>query len=249
MKKLIFLLIAFGMAATSVRAQTRFLSKGKIEYERKIDVKRQYDPADMDNFMKDMIARMPTFHSSYFDLYFSGNETWYTPVPDDTHTNSMVAWTIGPAKDNIILTDLNRKTIQSRKDIFDETFALQDSLRHIDWRITPERRTIAGFECRKAVGIICDSVYVVAFYTDEILVSGGPESFNGLPGMILGLAIPRLYTTWFATKVELVSPDEKDFKVPSRGKKVTRRTLMSTLGESLKNWGKNGQRYIWWALL
>jgi len=31
-------------------------------------------------------------------------------------------------------------------------------------------------------------INAVAFYTDDIPVSGGPESFNGLPGMILQVA-------------------------------------------------------------
>jgi GLPGLI family protein len=38
-------------------------------------------------------------------------------------------------------------------------------MRNYQWRITDETRTIAGFECKKAVTKICDSVYVVAFYT------------------------------------------------------------------------------------
>jgi GLPGLI family protein len=48
---------------------------------------------------------------------------------------------------------------------------------------------IAGFNCRRANAMIMDSIYVVAFYTDEILTTGGPESFSGLPGMILGVAL------------------------------------------------------------
>ena len=43
----------------------------------------------------------------------------------------------------------------------------------------------------------------------------GPELFTGLPGMILGLAIPRYYTTWFATKVELADIDETKIVPPA----------------------------------
>ena len=59
-----------------------------------------------------------------------------------------------------------------------------------------------------------DSVYVIAFYTDQITTTGGPESFNGLPGMILGVAIPRINTTWFATKLELVEVKPQDLIAP-----------------------------------
>ena len=66
-----------------------------------------------------------------------------------------------------------------------------DTARKVQWRLSDETRTIAGFECRKAVGIFDDSIAVFAFYTDEILINGGPESINGLPVMILGLGMPR----------------------------------------------------------
>ncbi|MGL1507608.1 GLPGLI family protein, partial [Vibrio parahaemolyticus] len=72
------------------------------------------------------------------------------------------------------------------REVYERTYLVQDSVRQLDWRITDETRDIAGFECRKAVTKICDSVYIVAFYTDQIPVSAGPESFGGLPGMILG---------------------------------------------------------------
>jgi GLPGLI family protein len=95
-----------------------------------------------------------------------------------------------------------------------------DSTIKIDWKITSEPRTIAGFECRKAVARIFDSVVVIAFYTDEIIPSSGPESFGGLPGMILGLAIPRLHTTWYATKLELIDVSGQII-APREGKKYT----------------------------
>jgi GLPGLI family protein len=52
---------------------------------------------------------------------------------------------------------------------------VEDSLLKIKWKITADTRNIAGFECRKAVGILFDTVAVFAFYTDELMISGGPE--------------------------------------------------------------------------
>ena len=122
---------------------------------------------------------------------------------------------------------------------------IKDSLRNLDWRITDETREIAGFECRKAVTKICDSVYVVAFYTDQIAVSSGPESFGGLPGMILGLAIPRLNTTWFATKLELVEPTPVQLSPIQKGKKVNWNQLYTELKKGFKDWGKEADKRLW----
>src|SRR6185437_10397918 len=89
----------------------------------------------------------------------------------------------------------------SQKTIFDQPFLVKDSLRKIKWKITDENREIAGYNCRRANGLMMDSIYVVAFYTDKIPVSGGPESFSGLPGMILEVALPHENVIWRATKV------------------------------------------------
>ena len=115
--------------------------------------------------------------------------------------------------------------------------------------MSDEKRTIAGMDCRKAVGKICDSVYVVAFYTEDIMVSGGPEMFSGLPGMILQIAIPRLNTTWIATKIDIVAPKESDFTISDKGKKVNQKELYDNLRESLKDWKKYADKNIWWSML
>jgi GLPGLI family protein len=135
--------------------------------------------------------------------------------------------------------------VSIQRDIFENTYLIKDSVRNLDWHISNETRDIAGFECKKAVTRICDSVVVVAFYTDQITVSSGPESFGGLPGMILGLAIPRLYTTWFATKLELIDPTTAQLNPVQKGKKVNRQQLHSEIAKALKEEPKR----IWKASL
>jgi GLPGLI family protein len=245
MKYLFSAFLLFTVAAT--QAQTQFIAKGRIEYERKINVHRQYEPTDDETWYKEFISKLPKFHTSYFDLYFTDNKTLYKHNRDGDGPKNF--WGIGPAKENTIVTELDKHAFTGAKRVFEENYLIQDSTRALEWKISEETRTIAGFECRKAVAKICDSVYVVAFYTDEILASGGPESFNGLPGMILGLAIPRLYTTWFATKVMLIDPKDSDLATPTRGKKVNQKALEATLQKSLKDWGKEAQRNIWWVML
>ena len=105
-------------------------------------------------------------------------------------------------------------------------------------------REIAGFNCRRANAIIMDSIYVVAFYTDEILAPGGPESFSGLPGMILGVALPHEHITWFATKVEMVPVEPAELNAPVKGKKVNNKELLETINNTFKDWGREGAFYL-----
>lgn len=241
-----FILIVLGITAGN--AQQLFISKGKIEFEKTINIYKQMeDEVDGDNqntFMELFKTSLPKSKTYYFDMYFDADRSLYKPGKDDLPP-VVNQWILGPGNENIVYKDLNKQESISRKGIYDNTFLIQDSLRKIEWKITNDTRTIAGFECRKATAIIMDSIYVVAFYTDQILTSSGPESFGGLQGMILGLAIPRLHTTWFATKVEVVNFKEQELAPPTKGKKITQSDLKEQLKKSLKDWGKEGTRNVW----
>lgn len=223
-----------------------FLSEGKIEFEKKINL---YAQLDDDNSWTEFAKKtMPNFKTTYFNLVFTRNKTLYMPGREGSErTNDF--WEQPVAEENVVYSDLEKQKSSSQKKIFDQIFLVQDSIRTIRWKITNEMRTIAGFSCRRANAIIMDSVYVVAFYTDEILAAGGPESFTGLPGMILGVALPHQHLTWFATKVQAVRVDENEIVVPVKGKKVNDLALKKTLEESLKDWGKNGKRFIQFMML
>src|SRR4051812_26713026 len=223
-------------------AQTQFIVKGKIEFEKKVNMHRQLD-SEEDEGWREMIKKMvPATKTSYFDLSFNGNKTIYAPGREVVTAQKAPDWFDGPANDNIVFTDLDEQHVVSQKTVFDNVFNVQDSVRKINWKITPDTRTIAGIECRKATAIIMDTVFVVAFYAEQIVTPGGPESFAGLPGMILGLAIPRLFTTWFATKLELVEVKETVLVPPKKGKKTNLSNLKTQLKPSMKDWGKMGAK-------
>lgn len=223
-------------------AQQQFILKGKIEYEKKVNMHKQID-SDEDETWREMVKKMvPPTKITYFDMYFNGNKTIYMPGREVVTIQKAPEWFDGPANDNIVYTDLDKQNTVSQKTVFDNVFNVQDSVRKINWKITPDTRTIAGIECRKATAIIMDTVFVVAFYADQVVTPGGPESFAGLPGMILGLAIPRLFTTWFATKVELTDIKETVLAPPKKGKKITSSDLKIQLRSSMKDWGKSGAK-------
>ena len=115
--------------------------------------------------------------------------------------------------------------------------------------MTNETRQIAGFNCRKAVGKLFDSVYVFAFYTDEITTSGGPMSLHGLPGMIMGITIPRMFTSWVATKLQVNGIDDKKIVAPTKGKKKKAKELQETVVKATKDWGSYGQHRVWQIFL
>jgi GLPGLI family protein len=221
-----------------------YISDGVIEFERKVNLYAQLDkenPASAD-IKKDI----PQFKTSYFTLSFSGDKTLYSHGRVNPANDKL--WRL-PAEDNIIYTDLDSNLYIGQKKIFDKVFLIHDSIRQIQWKMTDEKREIAGFECTRANAIILDSIYVVAFYADNITTPGGPESFTGLPGMIMGIALPHEHMTWFATKVSIGSIKMADLKPPAGGIKTTFPALKRTIQEGLKEWGKAGEQYLRAALL
>jgi GLPGLI family protein len=182
---------------------------------------------------------MPEYLVTYFDLSFNGNISLFQPGRDNPDNIRM--WN-APGSDNIVYCDRGTGQQVSQKNIFGSSLLLTDSLRRLEWRITPETRIIAGFECHRATTVILDSVFVVAFYTDQIVPSAGPESFGGLPGMILGMVIPKLHTSWYATHLTL--SESKPLVPPKKGKKMNYAQVQSTLQESLKDWGDYGKAYV-----
>ncbi len=251
MKQIIFPFSIFFLSSLSMVAQqTNFISLGKVEYEKKVNQHRYLD-ADSDGedniWVTEQKKVLPRFVADNYELVFNEEKTSYRLAKENTDNKYL--WGAKPSESDVAIQDIKNQTLSVQREVFENTYLISDSARKINWRITNETRTIAGFECKKAVGIICDSVYVVAFYTDEILISGGPESFGGLPGMILGLAVPRLYTTWFATKVELMTPTSEQLNPKQKGKKVTYKQLQAELNKGLKDWGKYGARRIWGAML
>ncbi|HVU54897.1 MAG TPA: GLPGLI family protein [Puia sp.] len=226
---------------------TIFLSQGKIEFERRVN---QYSQIEGDGDWSELQKKtLSQFKTTYFDMLFTRNKTLYKPGTRESIGTSMGWFSEQPGQDNIVYNDLDGEKSISQKKVFEETFLVTDSLRKIRWKLTDETRVIAGFNCRRANAIIMDSLYVVAFYTDEILTTGGPESFTGLPGMILGVAMPHQHVTWFATKVETVSVADTQLTPPQKGKKTDVAKLKETLNSVFKDWGKYAQRFIQGTLL
>lgn len=243
MKKQIVISFFGAWLCISAFAQEQFIVKGKIEFERKVNLHKQLDNIQENEEWRETIKKMtPPVKTSYFDLYFNSNKSIYIPGREVVTTQKAPEWFDGPAADNIVFTDLNQQNVISQKTVFDNVFNVQDSIRKINWKITPDTRTIAGMECRKATAVIMDTVFVVAFYAEQIVTPGGPESFAGLPGMILGLAVPRLNTTWFATKLEMIDVKEAMLVPPKKGKKTTSTNLQTLLKPSMKDWGKTGAK-------
>lgn len=211
----------------------QFITKAVIEYEVKSNVKKTMLNFFMNDELKDQI---PTFKTGYYNFSFAHGESIFKFDHWSDDSKKVPNFIKSDDELNAWYANYNTNKMVMQKAMWGSQLIVQDSIRKLEWRITNESRVIAGFNCRKAVTIMFDSVYVFAFYTDEIMISGGPCSINGLPGMILGVTIPRLYTSWIATKVMISGIDEKDIKQISTKKPLTIQDLKATIIDHTKDW-------------
>ncbi|MBS1731038.1 MAG: GLPGLI family protein [Bacteroidetes bacterium] len=246
-----FLCFIFLLTASVTHAQNIFISSGKIEFEKKVNMYKELESfsSDGNSWIAQMKKMMPQYNTTYFDLYFDTSKTLYKPGKVVTTPGmKMPEWFQGTATNNVVYDDFTNGQMTSQKNIYENTYLVTDSLRNIEWKMTSEMREIAGFQCHRAETIIMDSIYIIAFYTDQIIPSGGPESIHGLPGMILGMVIPRMHATWFATGVQVTGIKPEIIQAPQKGKKVSNKELYRQLQSAMKDWGNMGQRNIWLAL-
>lgn len=199
------------------------------------------------------INDVPEKTSSMFTLRFDEDETLMVPAeaeetvantPSSNRTNTGRGGNMNrrtgatnvrranrPGESKTYYQNLDNGTTALELEL-DEKYLLQDSLQQITWRFTDEYRNIAGYDCRRVNGATPDSLYIVAFYTDQIPVSGGPALVHGLPGMILGLAIPEMHINYWAREVDFVVDNVPKQWQDKKAKNMSMQDFFDTLGNN-----------------
>ena len=254
MKIKIYFLIITVFSFAGLRAQ-QFINKARIEYEVKSNIKKTMGNNTFEEMLKE---NLPTFKTGYYTFSFADNKSIYKFDHWDDKVK-IPTFLKKSDEENVWYCDFNTGKLNMQKNIAGSNFNVDDSINNLQWKLTNENRMIAGFNCRKAVAVIFDSVYVFAFYTDELVIPGGPCSINGLPGMIMGLTIPRLYTSWIATNVMLEGVDVNTIKPITAKKQFSMKNLEAFLNERTKDWYSEDDdnaemqqqkaRFIWTTLL
>ncbi|WP_214073352.1 GLPGLI family protein [Mucilaginibacter sp. dw_454] len=243
------ILFLFALHSGLVLAQGKqFITGGTIEFEKTQNMfaimknKATRDDASNKGYYEEYLKSRPQFLTYNSTLIFNANSSLFTPIPGKS-----IEWMYdAPIAEqlNTVYNDFTHGTTTTQKEFYERTYLIKDTLRKIKWKITDETQTVAGYNCRRANGLVLDSIYVVAFYAEDIHVSSGPESFTGLPGMILKLSLPHEHVSWVATKVSTVAADEKKLVPPKKGTVVNYEQMHKALVDAQSRWGEVGRYFI-----
>jgi len=224
------LLMAFILTVffISVSAQ---ITSAKITFERKTNLYKELK-GNVENWLKEE----DKVKIDYFELFINDTCSLFKPQESDLKEN--MSWATSK---NTVLQNFKLNTRYVIKPMWGEELHLTDSMFKRKWKITESSRKIAGYACRKAVWQANDSTRIYAWFSYDIVPATGPESFNGLPGTILGLATEDGGVVYFAKKVEVLTPTPATFILPKKKKVYTIPELKAQMEKQYgkEKWFKN----------
>ena len=211
------------------------ITSGKITFERRTNlIKKMGDPR-----MSDRIPKDQRIVKENFLLTFNEKKSSFKPIIDDNPEER--GWVKWLTTQNTYYQDLGKNEQVLLLSFVGKVVPIVDSLPVRNWKITNKKRTIGGYECRRAIYEKNDSTRIYAWFSDEIAPSVGPEGFCGLPGTILGIATEDGGIVYFASKIEATKVNKEEFKYDLGKKKVfTLKEFKDKIEKEYSNtrWGK-----------
>jgi GLPGLI family protein len=184
--------------------------QGKVTYERTSQMQLRLDDGNGEGERV-----LPQSRTDKFELTFNNNQSLWKQAEqeaednDEINSGGMQIRMVMAGSDDVLFCDFDaRKSVELRV-MFEKKFIVDDSIRPLKWKMSDETKTILNHLCRKATAVnytkrmmmnmdngkmekkeIDDTSNIVAWFTTDIPVSGGPAEYQGqLPGLILAMDI------------------------------------------------------------
>ena len=259
MKKYLLATSCLVFAAISLQAQQK---QGFVSYDRtsKLQISFQGMPGGMEQ-------QMPTTRTDKFELTFGNNQSLWkaaeqeddgtTDVPggDGMHIRMVVA-----GNNDVLFTNFETGKKVEKRELFDKTFVIDDTINKLKWKMTGETKTILGQPCMKATSNriitrtmmnmdngkmerkeIQDTSNIVAWFTSSIPVSAGPAEYQGqLPGLILEMDVKDGTQIFKATAIS-EKADLATIKEPTGKKHYTPNEFKKERDKMMEEMQKNNQ--------
>ena len=262
MKKLIFSFLLVISVSIAAIAQ---MKEGKISYERKINMHRFItDPemkARIPEFRTDKFELLFTEQASLF-------RTVVDDEAPDPFANNGGDRGGGPRfmmrmPETSTYTDIATQMQYESRAMFEKNFLVIDSLKQQKWKISGETKTIAKYICKKATTMIAapqqmrmrigngpraaedtvapkpKEIELVVWYTEDIPVSVGPETYAGLPGAIMEVDTDNGSNVIVATEVVTKFP-KKELVQPTKGVKMNRAQFQDAMKKIMEDMQRGG---------
>lgn len=174
------------------------MQSGEIVFEKRTNLEKRFEGTQTMGNSKEW---MKTPKTDEFVLYFTDSTSLFQPIMPEVGDEDREWATMK----NTTFQNFNSNKLEREFSYYGSKIYLLDSIKRREWIITENRRNIAGYDTKQALWIANDSTRIYAWYAEQIKPSVGPESFSGLPGAILGLALEDGGVVYFAKEVKPLS--------------------------------------------
>ena len=254
------LLIASAMLI--VISSSAQVKEGKILYERTMQMQIRVN--DDNPAFQNMI---PKERKDKFELLFTEGKSLWQPVEDDGQGdetsfgegNGMRMVIRMPGADDITFHNIADGKKVEQRELGGKSYIIADSIRKMTWKVAGETKMILGHNCMKATTQrmqenfrmtmdngearrerVMDTLNIVAWFTNEIPGSFGPEMYQGqLPGTILEIDVNNGRNSFKAIEIT-PKVDIAKVKEPAKGKKTTTEEFAKEREKLMQDMMKNG---------
>jgi GLPGLI family protein len=259
------MLIALTTVTTSIRAQ---MKEGKISYERKINMHRNLPDPQMKSmipeFRTDKFELIFNENTSLFRSVVDDEAPDPFANAGGGGGGGMRMNFRMPTANTY--TDLAKQMQYEERAFFEKEFLIIDSLKQYKWKLSEETKTIAKQLCKKATTMITapqirmrvsvtsggnntdttantprapKETELVVWYAENIPVSFGPDSYSGLPGVIMEIDQDNGANVTTAVEVSAKYP-KKELVAPSKGDKMNRAQFQESMQKLMQDMQRGG---------
>jgi GLPGLI family protein len=246
MRSFFVFLLAFITATTF--SQKNFQGKATYMSKTTMDMSRFGKMSEQQK--KQRLARFKSFLEKTYTLTFNKTASSFKEdVKLDAPGASGPSWGKSNGQGSIYKNTKDKKMIEDVEQ-FSKRFLVTEDMEPSQWEMGTETKKIGQYTCYKATLVKEDknidwgSIFsrrgnkkkdstntkeskpdkkmltVTAWYTPQIPVSTGPDTYYGLPGLILELNAGR--TIMLCTEVAISSKEVLEIEAPNKGKEVSR---------------------------
>lgn len=214
-----FLLFALFILLTAAapQAQTDAPLEGTVTYE----VVTQVTSANhiyIGPRSGEVLSSLPRESKSTTRLRFHGSEAISERVARETAEPSSTTITLHASTVYYADRAAGRRVTQHQSPL-EGTHLVEEPIEPIEWQITGEESEFLGYPMLRATAVVYDKE-VEAWFTPAFPLPHGPDTYGGLPGLILVLTIADGQRTYQATSVE-IEPLEEPVAPPTEGRTVS----------------------------
>ncbi|MDW3194361.1 MAG: GLPGLI family protein [Cytophagales bacterium] len=230
---LLFAIICYGAGFAQFKGEATYKTAASMN----VDFDGDMPGVDAEAIRKQIAQQM----QREYTLTFNTHESSYKRVEELDQNTSVSGGGVQirmTGGEGITYRNTKTKVHKESEDLFGKEFLIVDEPETRDWKILNDFKQIGQYECQKAVfesttrqmtvdsdngnEVVekIDTIQVVAWFAPSIPVSHGPDSYWGLPGLILEVKNGNF--SILCTKVVMNSDEIGEIEIPKKGKKISR---------------------------